>query len=615
MASAESNLLADLERKVATAPPAAAIGSLIKLLRWFSGSAGRLPRGVEKDLQPIFDGCRDQEAATRMAAAISELFCRPDFAPDQRQFAELMALQRWIAMCFAASSFGNSDHLLARLGLVPGNEWLAAAPLSDIARMVLLYGPESRLPLDFSQLFLRAPGLASSLAVALLSGRLLATPTAHHKREVLLKWLPEALRRLGSVAMLPQAILVDLWMHSSYGLERDKHDVKKPLNALVRRQIEASGIRDVAARPAAAARPTVFVMLEWFHKSHSIMRTHSISMKTLRDHYRLVGFGPKGMVDEVGQSAFDEFHYFDDVSSDLGFLKKVVEAAERQQPVATYYPSVGMALHSLYLVNVRLAPTQVIALGHPATTHSDKIDYVVVEEDYVGDATLFSETVVTVPKSALPYFEPVIKFSPRLRKLRSPVRIAVPAAAMKLNPVFLSACRKIVETAQAEVEFHFLLGGSPDLMHAWAEKIIAMQVPGCVVHKTAPVPDYLANVAACDLFANPFPFGNTNGIVDTVYCGLPGVCLSGDEVHAHIDEGMFRRMNFPDWTIARTIEDYVAAVVRLVDDEALRNDLSTRIRAERWDKVLYQGKPEAFSEVFRGLVERRRGAMPSQTVA
>ena len=615
MENAETNLIADLERKVATAPPGEAVESLIALLRWFSGSGGHLPPTADNELHPVFFGGRDQEAATRIASAITELFCRADFVLDQHQFAELIALQRWIAMSFAASSFGNSDRILMRLGYVSSPDWVDSAPFPDIARMALLYGPESRLPLDFSALFMRAPGIASSLAVALLSGRLLATPIAHQKREVLLKWLPEALARLGSIALLPQAILVDLWMHSSYGLERDKHDVKKPLNVLIRRNIEAAGLRDVVVRPTAAARPTVFVILEWFHKSHSIMRTHSISMKTLREHYRLVGFGPRGMVDKVGQSFFDEYHHFDNVSPELGFLKKVVEVAEREQPIATYYPSVGMGLHSLFLVNIRLAPTQVIALGHPATTHSDKIDYVIVEEDYVGDPTLFSETLVTVPKNALPSFEPVSKLNQRPRKRKSPVRIAVPSAVMKLNPVFLSACRKIVETAETEVEFHFLLGGAPDLMHVWGEKAVTMQVPGAVVHKTTAVPEYLANVAACDLFANPFPFGNTNGIVDTVHCGLPGVCLSGDEVHAHIDEGMFRRMNFPDWTIARTVEEYVAAVVRLVDDEALRSDLSTRIRAERWDKVLYQGNPTAFAEVFCSLVEKRHGSVPAQTVA
>jgi predicted O-linked N-acetylglucosamine transferase (SPINDLY family) len=113
----------------------------------------------------------------------------------------------------------------------------------------------------------------------------------------------------------------------------------------------------------------------------------------------------------------------------------------------------------------------------------------------------------------------------------------------------------------------------------------------------------MQNIVACDLFANPFPFGNTNGIVDTVFCGLPGVCLTGDEVHSHIDEGMFRRMNFPEWTIARTTEEYIAALLRLIEDEALRKDFASRILRERWDRVLYEGRPEAFAEVFRSQVD------------
>jgi hypothetical protein len=38
----------------------------------------------------------------------------------------------------------------------------------------------------------------------------------------------------------------------------------------------------------------------------------------------------------------------------------------------------------MFLSNLRFAPLQAIALGHPATTHSPKIDFVIVEEDYVG---------------------------------------------------------------------------------------------------------------------------------------------------------------------------------------------------------------------------------------
>ena len=43
-----------------------------------------------------------------------------------------------------------------------------------------------------------------------------------------------------------------------------------------------------------------------------------------------------------------------------------------------------------------------IALGHPATTHSDFIEYVIVEDDYVGSEKCFSEQLLRLPKDALP---------------------------------------------------------------------------------------------------------------------------------------------------------------------------------------------------------------------
>jgi hypothetical protein len=71
-----------------------------------------------------------------------------------------------------------------------------------------------------------------------------------------------------------------------------------------------------------------------------------------------------------------------------------------------------------------------------------------------------------------------------------------------------------------------------------------------VVYKHQNYSNYMKVIAGCDMFLNPFPFGNTNGIVDTVWAGLVGVCKTRREVHEHIDEGMFRRLGFPDWMVA-----------------------------------------------------------------
>jgi predicted O-linked N-acetylglucosamine transferase (SPINDLY family) len=57
-----------------------------------------------------------------------------------------------------------------------------------------------------------------------------------------------------------------------------------------------------------------------------------------------------------------------------------------------------------------------------------------------------------------------------------------------------------------------------------------------------------------------------NSIIDTVRLGIPGVCLDGEEAHAHADAAYFLRMGFPPELIAKDIDGYVAAAVRLVDD-------------------------------------------------
>ena len=112
----------------------------------------------------------------------------------------------------------------------------------------------------------------------------------------------------------------------------------------------------------------------------------------------------------------------------------------------------------------------------------------------------------------------------------------------------------------------------------------------------------------CDLFLNPFPFGNTNGIVDTVSAGLVGICRTGREVHEHIDEGMFRRLGLPDWMIAKNTDDYVSAAVRLIDNPQERLALRRELIARKGVDTLFKGRPEIFGEKLLDLVTTTKPA-------
>lgn len=96
------------------------------------------------------------------------------------------------------------------------------------------------------------------------------------------------------------------------------------------------------------------------------------------------------------------------------------------------------------------------------------------------------------------------------------------------------------------------------------EKAVTRIVPQAIVYEHLEYLDYLQVINQCDLFINPFPFGNTNGIVDTVRQVLPGVCLSGAEVHEHIDEGLFRRLGLAETLITHSLADYITVAVRLI---------------------------------------------------
>jgi predicted O-linked N-acetylglucosamine transferase (SPINDLY family) len=76
-----------------------------------------------------------------------------------------------------------------------------------------------------------------------------------------------------------------------------------------------------------------------------------------------------------------------------------------------------------------------------------------------------------------------------------------------------------------------------------------------------------------------------------------GVCKTGREVHEHIDEGMFRRLGFPEWTITHTREEYVAAALRLIDNVGERVQLEKKLCGpQAIQKLIFSGRPEILGQ-------------------
>ena len=553
---------------------------------------------------------------TRVAVAMSELFSDPKLDISEGGAQRFFTLQRWINMIFASSPFVNADHVLQTYNRNPDKTNLSDFHLdnarSSLIKFCIFYLPESNVNVNLDALWNLDPELCASLCFALQSPRFIGTDQAFSKRGTLLQWFPEKLATIENLNNVPSAISHDVYMHCSYDIAENKHWVKKALNQVIRRHLLEGGWtdRDVTKLGERNGKPVMVVLLEHFHSSHSIYRTHSTSMIAARERFYLIGVG-NDAVDEAGKAVFDEFHVLEgnNVVFKLDHLKAI---CEKNGAAVFYMPSIGMDLTAIFASNIRLAPVQVIALGHPATTHSDFIEYVIVEDDYVGSEKCFSEQLLRLPKDALPYVPSALApqhVEYRLRENPEVVNIGIASTTMKLNPYFLAALKAIRDRANVKVHFHFALGQSSGVTHPYVERFIKSYLGNdATAHPHAPYDQYLRILHNCDMMVNPFPFGNTNGIIDMVTLGLVGICKTGAEVHEHIDEGLFKRLGLPEWLIANTVDEYVERAIRLAENHQERLELRRHIIENNGLQTLFTGDPSPMGKVLLEKFEEWKAA-------
>ncbi len=597
------------EQEVAAKNYEAACVELLDILNKIDTNFGGI-EGIEIDYPSQLNDELVQDKikhfCTRVAVAMSELFSDPKLDISEGGAQRFFTLQRWINMIFASSPFVNADHVLQTYNRNPDKTNLSDFHLdnarSSLIKFCIFYLPESNVNVNLDALWNLDPELCASLCFALQSPRFIGTDQAFSKRGTLLQWFPEKLATIKNLNNVPSAISHDVYMHCSYDIAENKHWVKKALNQVIRRHLLQGGWtdRDVTKLGERNGKPVMVVLLEHFHSSHSIYRTHSTSMIAARERFHLIGVGNEA-VDAAGQAVFDEFHLLkgDNIFSKLNELKEI---CEKNGAAVLYMPSIGMDLTTIFASNTRLAPVQVIALGHPATTHSDFIEYVIVEDDYVGSEKCFSEQLLRLPKDALPYVPSALApqhVEYRLRENPEVVNIGIASTTMKLNPYFLAALKAIRDRANVKVHFHFALGQSSGVTHPYVERFIKSYLGNdATAHPHAPYDQYLRILHNCDMMVNPFPFGNTNGIIDMVTLGLVGICKTGAEVHEHIDEGLFKRLGLPEWLIANTVDEYVERAIRLAENHQERLALRRHIIENNGLKTLFTGDPSPMGKVL-----------------
>ncbi len=564
---------------------------------------------------------------TRLTTAILYLFMDKQFQLSQDGFDLFASEHAIIDVAFRASLHGSSDHGLGwaatNVEEVDRNK-MKFGDGSALIKFLLTYSMRSGFTLNFRETFVRSPQQLFCLWAGMISPLITTSVVAMERREELLG-LHELFSDVrASDAVLPT--LSDAYMYTSYGLRADKHEAKATISRILARRVsempDALPSKKQLARrrhrglqiDKSGGKPTVLVCCEWFTSHHAMFRCYAPIIRQLRGRFRLVGMCRESDIDDAGRAEFDEF--IPVPMADIR-IDRLAQRINGLAPDIIFYPSIGMAMWWVALSSVRLAPIQCMGLGHPASSRSRAMDYVICEAGAVHDQALFSERIVTMPDSSARYLMwPGITIpKPARQVMAERVRVAVPAMVCKLNAVFMLTLKQIGEKARRPVEWH-LFPNMIGLNAYQAAREIRDWLPDAVVHDRAAYDVYLDRLAHCDLHLCTFPFGGTNSNIDSMLLGIPIVCKEGAEPHERFDAMMCRHAGLPEFCIAKSIDEYIQAAVDLIDSNDLRQSLSRQLLAADLRGLFYGDPPpdrrDAFARAMGFVFERHEAMQDSE---
>ena len=274
----------------------------------------------------------------------------------------------------------------------------------------------------------------------------------------------------------------------------------------------------------------------------------------------------------------------------------------------------------LTIFGARIAPVQVNWLGYPGTT--GVLDYICADGRIIppGHEADFSEQVVRLPHTYLPYDRGRPVGVPRDRSEYGLPDQAVVLACFgqlrKLNPLVFDAWMQVLREAPQAILWLSAFS-YPAAASKLREAARARGVDPARLVFAAYDPDsasHLARYRVADLMLDTYPYGSHSTAADALWAGCPLVSLAGDSFGSRVSGSILAAAGLPELA-ARSIEEYTRLIQELAVDGGRRAALRARLAAERDSCPLFDTPRfvRSLETAFQAMHEQRLAALPPRS--
>jgi predicted O-linked N-acetylglucosamine transferase (SPINDLY family) len=269
------------------------------------------------------------------------------------------------------------------------------------------------------------------------------------------------------------------------------------------------------------------------------------------------------------------------------------EEIARDAPHVLIYPEVGMDPMAARLAAQRLAPVQCNSWGHPDTSGFPTLDYFLSSAlmEPPDAARRYTERLVSLPSLSV-YCEPTPV--PQIALDRSELGLRQTASVYwcgqslykylpQFDQVFPRIAREVADCQFAFVEYQ-RSAEITEQFRARLDRAFATfglrAADYCVLLPRLDRDRFIAATGLSDVFLDSIGWSGCNSTLEALTHDLPIVTMAGALMRGRHTAAMLAMMGMGE-AVSDTIDDYVAAAVRLARDVAWRTAMKARLSANK----------------------------------
>jgi hypothetical protein len=557
---------------------------------------------------------------------ISELFCHPRYKPSEKILIAFLTNKYVIDWLFSASIWKTTDAIIKHLDLVKKDKFGLIKLDSNPQKIKLLLalislGSQYRLP--WAILFKADPATALSSYIGLVTQSI---PALSEEND---KGFNHLLCSAKDLPILDLPVITDLgklnygFFNCSYATTPDKYEFKKWLTTMIRHNVQqwlGDDVKNYISNMSEyqiLEKPKMAVMLELYSQNHAMFRCFNKIFINLAKQYQLIAFIDEKDLEKANLSVFDGVVTFNDVFN----INENAELIANESPDIIFYPSIGMKFWGIYLSQLRLAPIQVMMGGHPSSSYSPEMDFLIIlqnsflipelqefmsEQIITGDKSYKDTATHTLLDALTPEF--IGQHNVFLQN-DDVIKIGINGVLTKVSHDVIDVCKKIQRSTSKKVIFVFFSSNkSNQLAYIAAEKQLSRELKNFDLICFSDYLTYMKAISHCHFLLPTLPFGGSNSNIDAMVLNKPKLYLRGKaQIYTRSDQWEWERVDLDCELGCDSFNELIEKSIHLIEDFTYRERLH-HLLVENCtvDRIIGKGNDQEnlFSKVFSKIIDQ-----------